>query len=105
MVRATGRIVVDPALRASFPHAAIRVSAFPVPVDGNPGPQRGGQVQQDLTFEFRTWPMPGRVRVFIESSAWTVKAVRLNGVDITDKVIDFVQGAEITGLEVELVRR
>ena len=105
MVRATGRVVVDPALRASVPHAATRVSAFPVPVDGNPGPGRGGQVQQDLTFEFRTWPMPGKVRVFIEAPGWTVKAVRLNGTDITDKAIDFVQGKEITGLEIELVRR
>ena len=105
MVRATGRVVVDPALRASLPHAAMRVSASPVPVDGNPGPQRGGQVQQDLTFELLTWPMPGKVRAFIEAPGWTVKAVRLNGVDITDKVIDFVQGKEITGLEIELVRR
>ena len=49
--------------------------------------------------------MPGKVRVFIEAPGWTVKAVRLNGTDITDKAIDFVQGKEITGLEIELVRR
>lgn len=105
MVRATGRVVVDPAVRASFPHAAMRVSAFPVPVDGNPGPQRGGQVLEDLTFEFRTWPMPSKVRTSIEASGWTVKAVRLNGADITNKVIDFVQGKDIQGLEVEVTKK
>jgi len=83
----------------------MRVSALPVPVDGNPGPQRGGQGQPNLTFEFRTWPMPGRVRVMIQSPAWVVKAVRLNGVDITNKTIDFVQGEPITGIEIELARR
>ena len=105
MVRATGRIVIDPSLRGSFPRTAVRVSAFPVPVDGNPGPQRAGEVREDLTFEFRTWPMPGKVRASIGSPGWSVKAVRLNGIDITDKVIDFVQGKELTGLEVELTKR
>ena len=105
MVRATGRVVIDPALRASFPHAAMRVSGYPVPVDGSPGPQRGGQLQEDLIFEFRTWPMPGKVRVLIEAPGWTVKAVRLKGADITDKVIDFIQGKDVEGLEIEVTKK
>ena len=105
MVHATGRVVVSLDDRKVLDPRTVRISGYPVPSDGNPGPQRGGEVRDDMTFEFRTWPMPGRVRVMIESSMWAVKAVRLNGVDITDKMIDFVQGKEITGLEVELVRR
>ena len=49
--------------------------------------------------------MPGKVRASIDCPGRIVKAVRLNGTDITDKVIDFVQGKELTGLEVELVKR
>lgn len=105
MVRATGRVIVDASYRASLVPSTVRVSAFPVPSDGNPGPQHPGNVRDDLTFDFRTWPLPGRVRVTIDSPQWTLKAVRLGGVDITDTTIEFVQGKEITGLEVELVRR
>ena len=105
MVRATGRIVIAPDDRESFDPRTVRVSGYPTPSDGNPGPLRAGDVREDLTFEFAVWPMPSRVRVMIEPPRWTVKAVRLNGADITSKTIDFVQGKEITGLEIELVRR
>jgi hypothetical protein len=40
----------------------------------------------------------------IESPGWVVKAVRHNGEDITDRAIEFVQGKEITGLEVVVTR-
>jgi hypothetical protein len=104
MVRATGRLVVDPAERALLDPSSVRVGPLPTPFDGNPGPSRYGTVGSDLTFEFGAWPIPARIRVMIESPGWLIKAVRHNGVDITDKTIDFVQGKEITGLEVVLTR-
>jgi hypothetical protein len=100
MVRGTGRLVVDAADLSAFDVGTVRVGAFPDPVDGNPGPQRVGRAKADLTFEFQTWPLPARIRVVIDSPGWVVKAVRHNGADITDQPIDFVQGKEVTGLEV-----
>src|SRR5690606_13858158 len=100
MVRGRGRLVIDAADRPALDVATVRVSAFPDPVDGNPGPQRGGIVGPDLTFEFATWPLPARIRVVIDSPGWTVQAIRHNGVDVTDRPIEFVQGRDVTGLEV-----
>jgi hypothetical protein len=104
LVRATGRLVVEAADRASLDPASISVGAFPTPIDGNPGPSRYGTVARDLTFEFGAWPMPARIRVMIESPGWVVKAVRHNGADITGRPIDFVQGKDVTGLEVVVTR-
>jgi len=101
MVKATGRVVLD-ANQRSLLASGIRISSSPTDSDGNPGPQRGGMVRDDLTFEFRTWPGPGYVRVFVGRQEWTTKAVRLNGVSIGDRDIDFQSGREISGLEVEL---
>jgi hypothetical protein len=65
MVRGTGRLVVDAADRASLDVGTVRVSAFPDPVHGNPGPQRVEPMKEDLTFAFATWPQPARIRVVI----------------------------------------
>lgn len=103
MVRGTGRLIVDASVRDKLP-ADMTVSATPVSFDGNPGPQRAGTVQPDLTFEFRTWPGPGKIRVFPEDSGWNIKSVRYKGTDVTATGIDFVEGTDITGIEVELTR-
>jgi hypothetical protein len=104
MVRASGRLVVNPADRSSLQPSALTVGAAPVEYDGNPGPQRPGVPNDDLTFEFKTWPSTGRIRLLPELD-WSIKAIRLNGVDMTDKPIEFMQGTEITGLEIEIVKR
>ena len=103
MVRATGRLILDPATRSALSPSAVHVGASPVDFDGNPGPQQPGTVNADLTFEFRTWPSAGRIRVQLPPG-WSVKAIRLNGIDVTDKPIDFVEGRVVSGLEIELVR-
>jgi hypothetical protein len=101
MVKATGRLILNASQRALLA-SGIRVSGVPVDVDGNPGPTRGGTVNDDLTFEFRAWPARGYIRVFVGRQEWTTKAVRLNGIDLGDRDIDFQQGREISGLEIEL---
>lgn len=104
MVRATGRLLLVPATKSALSPAAVRVSASPVDFDGNPGPQQPGTVNADLTFEFRTWPSTGRIRVQLPPG-WSVKAIRLNGSDVTDRPIDFVEGRVVSGLEIELTHR
>jgi hypothetical protein len=105
MVLARGRLVVSPADRPSLEPSTIQIAASPINFDGNPGPQRPGIVRDDLTFEFRTWPSAGRIRVTFQGREWPITAIRLNGVDVTDKPIDFIEGKELSGLEVELVKR
>jgi hypothetical protein len=101
MVKATGRIIVDPAALPGLQASAIEVGNQPANADGVLGVQQGGRVNDDLTFEFRTWPGPGSVRV-LYLVGWAVKAVRLGGADITDTGLEFRDGQDITGLEVEL---
>lgn len=96
--------MIDPADREALDVAGVRVSAFSDPVDGNPGPQRAGTVQPDLTFEFATWPLTARIRVVIESLGCTMKAIRHYGVDVTNKPIEFIQGRDVTGLDVLISR-
>lgn len=101
MVKATGRVILTPSQRGLLA-SGITVSGVPVDADGNPGPTRPGTVREDLTFEFRAWPARGYVRVFVGRQEWTTKAVRLNGIDLGDRDIDFQAGKDISGLEVEL---
>jgi hypothetical protein len=101
MVHATGRVVIDPAVRSSLHTSAMRISAMPMDNQGNPGPQRPGTLRDDLTFEFRTWPGLGYVRVFPESE-WIIANIRLNGLDVTRTGVDFRAGRDVTGLEIEL---
>ena len=103
MVRGTGRVVIDAAARSSLRVSEITVGGSPIDFSGNPGPQLPGAVKEDLTFEFRTWPSVGRLRVSGLPSTWTVKAIRVNGVDATDKPIDFVAGRDVVGIEIELI--
>lgn len=101
MVKVTGRLILDSSQR-SLLSSGITISGAPTDWDGNPGPQQVGTVRDDLTFEFRTWPGPGYIRVSVGRQEWTTRAVRLNGVALGDRDIDFQAGREISGLEVEL---
>jgi hypothetical protein len=98
------RVIVDLATRSSLQPAGISVGGNPVERDGNPGPQRSGRVTDDLTFEFATWPGRGYVRLLFDAPGWKVKAIRYKGVDVTDAGIDFKEGQEVSGIEVELAK-
>ena len=103
MVKATGRVSVDPAQRSRLIGSQYSVSGGPANSDGNPGPVHPGTVRDDLTFEFASWPGPHYVRVLVYQPGWRVKAIHLNGADITDKPIDFKEGQPVSGIEIELV--
>lgn len=105
MAHATGRVIVDAALRGQLRPGEFTVGSTPLDFDGNPGPARPGTLHDDLTFEFRAWPGRGRLRVIPEDRGWIVKAARYRGTDVTQTGIDFGAGEEISGIEVELVRR
>ncbi|MGH9411995.1 MAG: hypothetical protein ACRD1V_21370, partial [Vicinamibacterales bacterium] len=103
MVKATGHVIVDHAMRSSLIGSEFSISGEPENWDGNPGFAHAGTVRDDLTFEFASWPGPHYVRVLVYQPGWRVKAIHLNGVDITDKPIDFKEGTPVAGIEIELV--
>jgi len=100
MVKIAGRVVGD--ARRSLRPSEMRVSGLPKDWNGNPGPTRGGIVKDDFTFEALAWPAAGFIRVGVGRQEWTVKALRLNGVDLGGNNIEFRAGHDISGLEVEL---
>jgi hypothetical protein len=102
MVKATGRLVVDPADWATLQPASLKVAAVPMSADCTPGPQRPGTIRDDLTFEFLTWPGRGTVYLTRVSLNDVPTAVRLDGVEVTKEGIDFRQGQDITGLEITI---
>jgi hypothetical protein len=104
MAHAAGQITIDPAPGASLQPSEIHVSGSPVNFDGNPGPERAGDARENLAFEFRTWPGPHYIRVTIARPGWTPKAIRYKGSDVTATGIDFKDGEEVSGIEIELTR-
>jgi hypothetical protein len=107
---ASGRIVVDPAAAQSLPrNIMIMAQSAEAGISGPPPPP--ARVADDYTFELRSFP--GRMRLNLAgggpgaglSGNWAIRAVRLNGVDVTDRGIDFKPNVTITGLEVELTNR
>lgn len=102
MTAVTGRVVVDAVARHALQPSAIRLGVSPVDFSGYAGGHRPAVLKDDLTFELNVWPGRGLVRLIPEVAGLALKAVRLNGVDVTDDGIDFMSGRPMSGLEVEL---
>jgi protocatechuate 3,4-dioxygenase beta subunit len=97
-----GRIVLPPAAAETVKPAEIRVSATPV----IPEPMFGGPpaaVRDDLTFEFQSAPGQMVIRaglMMAPGAGLVMKSVHLNGLDVTDKPVDFVSGHDVEGVEI-----
>jgi hypothetical protein len=104
---AAGRIVVDPAQAQSLPRG-LMVSVFPMQT-AFAMPSQPVRIADDDTFELKTQPGVMRVNVFpggtVGSFDWSIRAVRVNGVDVTDAGVDFKPGEAINDLEVELTNK
>lgn len=83
--------------------SSVRVMAASTEADQMPpiGPNASG-TNADGTFELRGLGGSVLFRVANPPAGWTLKAVRLDGADITDAPHDFKGGETVTGLEVEL---
>ena len=65
------------------------------------GGMSAAQVQEDWTFAAKG--LPGKNRVMISGPpGWSLKAVRLNGADVTDSGIDVKRNQEVHGIEIEM---
>jgi protocatechuate 3,4-dioxygenase beta subunit len=106
---ASGRLVVDPAAASQLPRT-IALELFPATMNfmiaGPPPPPVN--VSDDFTFTMKS--PPGKMRVQLGGFGpppvgWTVKSVRINGVDVSDSGIEFKPGEDITGVEIELTNK
>ncbi|HSC27960.1 MAG TPA: carboxypeptidase-like regulatory domain-containing protein [Vicinamibacterales bacterium] len=102
---ATGRVTFDGGSQP--PGGSLRVTAAPADFSGPVGfgGSTSGVVQADGGFELKGIAGPRLIRVSGAPQGWTLKSVRLNGVDITDTGADFKPGENVSGLEVVLTSR
>src|SRR6266508_2439010 len=101
----TGRIVFnDASAAASLRASTLRIAApYRNPADFNPFMGGPGKVNDDFTFEMKLRPGGGQlIRLSPMSGGWTLKAVRLNGADVTDTGIEVRANEDLAGVEVEM---
>src|SRR5262249_49929810 len=104
MITATGRVIVNPEDAKSLQPTVMRIMSAPVNMDMMMMVGGGGKVNDDLTFEIRMRPGQQIMRLQPGSmtGAWMMKAVRYNGVDISDTGYDFRPNEDVSGIEIEL---
>jgi hypothetical protein len=104
----SGRIVFnDPAAASSVRASMLRPGASPKdPEEMGPMMAGGpGRVNDDFTFEIKARPGRSVIRMMSFNPGWTLKAVRVNGVDVTDDGFDVRPNEEMSGIEIELTNR
>jgi hypothetical protein len=82
--------------------SAIRLNAMPA--DPSEGPMMvgggGGTAKADGTFELRGLSGHRIIRVGNLPQGWRLRAVRLNGTDITDTGVEFKTGEQLSNMEI-----
>jgi hypothetical protein len=64
-----------------------------------------GRIYDDWSFELKGPPGPTIIRLGTPMSGWQLKAVRLDGIDVTDDGLDLRSDWELHGLEVLITNR
>ena len=105
---ATGRVTFEDGTKPPT-MSNIRITAMSADGDG-PGMSLGGgpgsgAPKPDGSFELKGMAGTRIIRAMNLPPGWTLKAVRLNGVDVTDSGIDFKTGDAVAGLDVALTSR
>jgi protocatechuate 3,4-dioxygenase beta subunit len=101
--KVTGRVIpaASQANNTNFTSLQLIVTPVVPQLLGGGGP---GRVSEDGTFEMNV--PPGRANIRMSPTGpfanTRIRAVRLNGVDVTDSGIDFRPNEDVTGLEIEL---
>jgi hypothetical protein len=99
--KASGRVVMDPAAAGSLPTGLM---LMPMPMDPGVMMMGGGsaRIADDGSFEMTSPPGRMRINMMGPMGGWTVRAIRLNGTDVTDTGVEFRPNEDIGGLEIEL---
>ena len=85
----------------------VRVLAQSVDMDSGPMVMMGGATNVKETGAFEVDGLIG-ARVFRAMNlpkGWSLKSVRVNGEDVTDRGVEFKPGEDVTGIEIELTNR
>jgi hypothetical protein len=104
MSGARGRIVLDPA-NAAVNIRDLHISTAPVDPDEFRSFWADAKINPALEFDL---PVLGGLMMLTADSlpaGWTLKDVRLEGTDVTDRGIEFKAGEKVAGIEVELTTR
>jgi hypothetical protein len=96
---ATGRVIFEGAMPQSL--SSIRLTSMAVDGEG-PALAGGSNVKDDGSFEIKGLSGPRLIRVANAPPGYTLKSVKLNGIEITDTGTEFKAGDTTSGLEVEL---
>jgi len=98
----------DPAAAAALRPGMLRLFISPKnPDEMGPmmGPSGPPKVNDDFTFELKSRPGTMVLRMGGLIPGWGLKAVRVNGIDVTDDGFEVRPNEEINGIEVELTNR
>jgi len=102
----SGHIRFDPAATATPSNVEMELS--PMPLDGEPAPDSiaTSTIDTDWSFHFDGIGGRRRLRMLRGPEGWALKAVMLEGVDITDQVLAFGRANQsLSGIEVVLTDR
>ncbi len=99
-----GRVVLAPGSGAPPAPSTIAIGARP-PDPNRTWPYPGDDLADDWTFELQVPPEVGAFQTFRTPPGWFLRAVRLNGVDVTDSGIDFSNREGKRDIEIELTDR
>jgi hypothetical protein len=97
----SGRIVVDP---STPPPATLALMTSPED-NPMPGGMRTVRVADDLTFQLLAAPGRNRIVPSELPPGWSMRSVRVNGVDVIDDGFEVKPGEKITGVDVELTTK
>jgi hypothetical protein len=107
MAKARGKVTTDDG--SPLPTGFVHVSAQPPPGAGRSS-FSSARTNADHTFELKGLMGPRYIRANVDPAAtpgaqWTLRSVLHDGVDITDKPIDFQPGQAMEDLEVVLTQK
>jgi protocatechuate 3,4-dioxygenase beta subunit len=105
--RATGTVVSDTGEPLDFRPQQLQIAARVASADAQAlggGGGGGGRVADDWTFELTNLTEARLIRTNAPQG-WTLKAVTLEGEDITDTPVEFPAGQAVTGLQVVLTKK
>jgi protocatechuate 3,4-dioxygenase beta subunit len=98
-----GRIVFEGDAAPKVPSGAVMILAM-APVQTSIMPGSLGRVQEDWTFQIKGLTEKRLIRANAPSG-WFLKAVTVNGTDLTDTGIEFKPGDDVSGVDVVLTRQ
>jgi hypothetical protein len=102
-----GRFIFDSPDPSKRPSPS-RVELSPIPVDADLSPPQSAiaDIHDDWTFEMGGVNGPRRLELIRLPDDWTLREIRMNGVDATDRILSFGRpNQSLTGVEVLLTTR